>query len=162
MTEKTISQYFEADHDRLDELFQNFQKMKRVDYPKAKQFFKEFKFGLQRHIVWEEDILFPFFEEKTGIRSGGPTFVMREEHRLIGDRLEALHQKVKLADANSDREEVLLLEVLAVHNQKEELILYPAIDKSATDADRQSVFQAMEKIPEERYALCCHKVEMKA
>lgn len=161
MLEKKISQYFEADHDRLDELFLNFQKTKRVDYPKAKQFFKEFKFGLQRHIVWEEDILFPFFEEKTGMRSGGPTFVMRQEHRMIGDRLEALHEKVKLADPNSDQEETRLVEVLAVHNQKEELILYPAIDDSATDADLHSVFEAMEKIPEERYAQCCHKTETK-
>ena len=27
---------------------------------------KEFKIGLQRHIVWEESVLFPRFEHKTG------------------------------------------------------------------------------------------------
>ncbi len=62
--QKTISQFFEQDHDRLDELFKTFQQLKRSDFAKAKEAFKEFKFGLQRHIVWEEDQLFPLWEEK--------------------------------------------------------------------------------------------------
>ena len=74
---KPVSEFFGQDHDRLDELFKTFQKFKRSDFAKAKEAFKEFKFGLQRHIVWEEDILFPLWEEKTGVSDGGPTFVMR-------------------------------------------------------------------------------------
>jgi regulator of cell morphogenesis and NO signaling len=153
--EEEISKYFEADHDRLDDLFKNFQKTKRSDFPKAKGFFKDFKFGLQRHIVWEEEILFPLFEEKTGMKSGGPTFVMREEHRQIAAALEAIHEKVKNADPNSDLDENNLLTLLGQHNLKEENILYPAIDRVASDVERKAVFEAMEKIPEERYALCC-------
>jgi iron-sulfur cluster repair protein YtfE (RIC family) len=155
MTE-SISKYFETDHDRLDELFKNFQSLKRTDYPEAKGFFREFKFGLQRHIVWEEEILFPLFEEKSGMTQGGPTEMMRIEHRQIGERLEAIHKKVKLADPNSDEEEKLLLAILSVHNMKEENILYPMIDRAATDADRTAVFEKMESLPEERYAQCCH------
>ena len=75
--QKTISEFYEQDHDRLDELFKTFQKLKRSDFAKAKEAFKEFKFGLQRHIVWEEGVLFPLWEEKTGMSEGGPTFVMR-------------------------------------------------------------------------------------
>lgn len=157
MEKVTVSQYFEADHDRLDELFRNFQKLKTTDYPKAKEFFKEFKFGLQRHIVWEEDILFPLFEEKTGA-SSGPTYVMRQEHREIGKQLEEIHKKVQVADPNSDAEERKLLDVLSLHNQKEENILYPAIDHCVTDMDTQEVFNSMQNIPEERYALCCQSV----
>jgi predicted XRE-type DNA-binding protein len=56
--QNTITAFFEHDHDRLDELFETFQQLKRSDFPKAKDAFKEFKFGLQRHIVWEEDLLF--------------------------------------------------------------------------------------------------------
>jgi regulator of cell morphogenesis and NO signaling len=153
---QTISQYFEADHDRLDELFKSFQSFKRQDFAKAKPFFREFKFGLQRHIVWEEEILFPLFEEKSGMRQGGPTEVMRTEHRQIGERLEAIHEKVKVADPNTDEEEEeLLLAVLSVHNMKEENILYPMIDRTATEEDRTIVFQKMESLPEERYAHCC-------
>ena len=83
MNEQSVSIYYGQDHDRLDDLFTKHQQLKRTDFAKAKEYFKEFKFGLQRHIVWEEDILFPLFEEKTGMRGGGPTAVMRMEHRII-------------------------------------------------------------------------------
>ena len=126
---QTVSGYYGKDHDRLDDLFKNFQTLKRSDFAKAKENFRDFKFGLQRHIVWEEQVLFPVFEKKTGMRLG-PTEVMRKEHRLIGAFLEAIHQKVKVRDPNTDTEEANLLEVLGQHNRKEELILYPAIDGS--------------------------------
>ena len=92
--DNTISVFFEKHHDRLDALFQSFQTLKRHDVAKAQEAFKEFKLGLQRHIVWEEDLLFPLWEEKTGMCDGGPTFVMRNEHRQIGEQLESIHHKV--------------------------------------------------------------------
>lgn len=150
-----ITTYFEADHDRLDGLFKKFQELKRKDFATAKPFFRDFKIGLQRHIVWEEDILFPLFERKTGIGLGGPTDVMRMEHRQIKKHLEDIHDKVREKNPGSDSDEQLLLEVLAQHNLKEEKILYPAIDQNLTDAERADVFEAMEKIPEERYHRCC-------
>ena len=39
-----------------------------------KEAFKEFKLGLQRHIVWEEELLFPIWEEKTGMVEDGDDF----------------------------------------------------------------------------------------
>ncbi len=155
MTESTIRSYFEEDHDRLDELFKSFQELKRSDYPKAKEAFKQFKFGLQRHIVWEEDLLFPVWEQKTGLTEAGPTQVMRTEHRQIGVLLEALHEKVRAQNPESDQEEERLLAVLASHNLKEERILYPAIDKVLEDSERTAIFKAMEEMPSERYEICC-------
>ena len=155
MENKTITQYFEADHDRLDELFKNFQSLKRSDYPKAKESFRDFKFGLQRHIVWEEDIIFPIFEKKTGMTSSGPTYVMKMEHRQIGACLEEVHKKVQKQDPNSDSEEQKLLSILGDHNLKEENILYPLVDSAITDEERKSAFEAMKNVPEERYRTCC-------
>ena len=153
--QKTISEFYEQDHDRLDELFKTFQKMKRSDFPKAKEAFKAFKFGLQRHIVWEEDVLFPLWEEKTGMSEGGPTFVMRAEHRQIGQQLEAVHDKVGDQNPDSDQEEQALLDLLGSHNMKEERVLYPAIDQLTSAEERKIVFRNMKNIPEERYKLCC-------
>lgn len=149
-----ISEYFEKDHDRLDGLFINFQEWKRKDYPKAREFFRDFKFGLQRHIVWEEEILFPLFEQKTGMTQG-PTFVMRMEHRQIHELLEALHTKVKAGDPESGNEEKALLEVLSNHNVKEESVLYPGIDSLSNEADVTRVFNEMNAIPADRYEHCC-------
>lgn len=155
MEEKTIRESFEQDHERLDALFTSFQNLKRSDYSKAKEAFTQFKFGLQRHIVWEEDLLFPIWEQKTGLTEGGPTQVMRMEHRQIGELLEAIHEKVKERNSESDQEEERLQAVLASHNMKEERILYPAIDKVLEDSERASLFKAMKEMPSERYAVCC-------
>jgi regulator of cell morphogenesis and NO signaling len=152
---KTISAFYEQDHDRLDELFKTFQKFKRSDFSKAKEAFKDFKFGLQRHIVWEEDLLFPLWEEKTGMSEGGPTFVMRAEHRRIGQQLEAIHDKVAEQNPDSDEEEQALLDLLGSHNMKEERVLYPAIDQVTSEEEREAVFRNMKNIPEERYRVCC-------
>jgi regulator of cell morphogenesis and NO signaling len=153
--QKTISEFYEQDHDRLDELFKTFQQLKRSDFTKAKEAFKEFKVGLQRHIVWEEDLLFPLWEEKTGMSEDGPTFVMRAEHRQIGQQLEAIHGKVAEQNQDSDQEEQALLDLLGSHNRKEERALYPAIDQVTNAEERETVFQNMKNIPEERYKLCC-------
>jgi iron-sulfur cluster repair protein YtfE (RIC family) len=157
-TVSSIRESFEADHARLDGLFESYRHAKRSNIAQAKEFFKEFKFGLQRHIVWEEQILFPLFEEKTGLFHAGPTEVMRQEHRLIGMYLEAVHEKVRNRDPNSDNEDFALLSALAIHNQKEENILYPALDRLLSDEEKATAFAAMARVPEEAYRTCCgHK-----
>lgn len=155
MFHEKISVTFEQDHDRLDALFTTFQQQKRKDMAKAKEAFVEFKFGLQRHIVWEEDVLFPKWEENSGMAEGGPTQVMRTEHRIIGECLEAIHQKVQANNPDSDLEEQRLVDVLKSHNMKEERILYPSIDQVITDQERAELYQAMKDIPEDRYRTCC-------
>ena len=153
--QKTITAFFEQDHDRLDELFKTFQQLKRSDFAKAKDAFKEFKFGLQRHIVWEEDLLFSLWEKKTGMTESGPTPVMKNEHRQIGQQLEAIHRKVTDQNPDSDQEEQALLDLLGSHNRKEERALYPAIDQVTSPEERETVFRDMKNIPEDRYRLCC-------
>ena len=110
---------------------------------------------MQRHIVWEEDILFPLWEKETGITEGGATSVMRAEHRQIEQQLEAIHQKVADQNPDSDQEEQGLLNLLGSHNMKEERVLYPGIDRVTSAGERETIFQSMKNIPEERYKLCC-------
>jgi regulator of cell morphogenesis and NO signaling len=146
--QKTIREFYEKDHDRLDELFKTFQQLKRSDIPKAKGVFEEFKSGLERHIVWEEDLLFPLWEKKTGRSEEGPTVVMRGEHRQIKQQLNAIHGKVLQRNPDSDQEEQALLDILGSHNRKEERALYPAIDQVASPEDRETVFHNMKMSPE--------------
>ena len=156
---KPISAYYEEDHDRLDELFKAYRELKRSDFPKAKEAFKAFKTGLQRHIVWEEDLLFPLWEEKTGMSESGPTFVMRAEHRQIGQQLEAIHDKVAEQNTDTDQEEQALLTLLGAHNLKEERVLYPSLDQVTTQDERRALYRKMEEIPEDRYRACCEDHE---
>ena len=153
--QNTITALYAEDHDRLDELFKTFQASKRSDFAKAKDAFKEFKVGLQRHIVWEEELLFPMWEEKTGMIEDGPTPVMRFEHEQIKQLLDAIHRKVESQDLNSDQEEQALLNLLGSHNRKEEKALYPAIDNVTNADERDTIFTTMKTIPEDRGNTCC-------
>ncbi len=150
-----VTHYFAADHDRLDLLFAEFMRLKSADFPMAKIFFKDFLRGLKRHIVWEEDVLFPLFDAKSGTTGEGPTFVMRQEHRLIGAALEALHERVRHADAGCDAEARALTDLLTHHNFKEERVLYPTLDRLIEPEEAANLFHDMESIPQERYMTCC-------
>lgn len=126
---KTALSFMGEDHDKLDNIFKEFKNIKNINKNRAKNLFHEFKTGLQRHIVWEEEILFPLFENKTGTQDTGPTTVMRMEHKKIKDFLEKIHHGLGQTTQTNDLEEGLI-EVLTEHNDKEENILYPWIDNS--------------------------------
>lgn len=61
-----ISEYYEQDHDRRDELFKNFQNYKHSDYPRAQDHFVPFQIGLQRNILWERRNTFPDIRKNYG------------------------------------------------------------------------------------------------
>ena len=143
MSEQTVTVFYEKDHDRLDELFKTFQISKRSDFVKAKEAFKEFKVGLQRHIVWEEELLFRMWEEKTGMIEDGPTPVMRFEHSQIKQLLGAIHEKVEGQNLDTDQDE---------------RALYPAIDNVTNAEECATVFSSMNSIPEDRYNSCCSQL----
>ena len=151
---ESITAHFGADHDRLDTLFSEFQSLKRKDPVAAKEKFKGFLRGLTRHIVWEEEVLFPLFEERTGMKDSGPTAVMRQDHCRIMAHLDAIHDKVRIADPESDDSEKALLQILGEHNMKEERILYPAIDTGLDPAGLESVRKAMEAVPAKSFSCC--------
>ena len=143
MDDKTILQYYGHDHDRLDQLLEEYHRLKDTDLPAARERFAEFREGLERHIAWEEDILFPEFERKTGQRDTGPTAVMRFEHRQIQLKLAAIAGLLDQNDPGTDAEEEMLHELLGMHNYKEENILYPAIDGQITPGERARIFADM-------------------
>ena len=146
MEEQLITPYYVEDHDRLDELFRQFQTLKYTDFAKAKESFRQFKVGLERHILWEEGILFPEFEAKTGMQNVGPTEVMRMEHRQIKGLLQEMNAKVCAENPQTELEEASFLSILSLHNEKEEHILYPAIDDMLNSQERSGVFAEMDRL----------------
>lgn len=128
----TVSGYLGDDHRRLDALFADTAKLvAAADYAAAAARFAEFATGLDRHIEQEEQILFPVFEQATGMTQG-PTTVMRHEHVAI----RALLVEIRAAIAEGERARFQaaaqeLGAVLGDHNMKEERILYPMTDRAA-------------------------------
>jgi hemerythrin superfamily protein len=89
----TLSHYFEADHKRLDLFAEQFSHYLMILPQLASRYFTAFAQGLTAHIVAEETVLFPFFEEKTGLQQG-PTVTMRQEHQQIITILSLISEKL--------------------------------------------------------------------
>lgn len=141
-TNASVTEFMSRDHDRLDALFQDYQLLRKKDPKAAAGTFARFAEGLRRHIVWEEELLFPVFERRTGMTDAGPTAVMRLEHREIQEKLEEIRSGLEHG-RDTVRHEERLLEVLTDHNGKEEMILYPWMDSSATPSEREDVLARM-------------------
>jgi len=150
MNNQYITTFYEADHDRLDGMFKDFQRHKLIDPEAARACLEEFSETLRRHIAWEEEILFGIFERRNGVHAGGPTHVMRREHQDILKHLDAILDKFDAGDAESGYHEQMLLNILAVHSLKEEQVLYPWIDRLLTDAERTNVFTRMKEYSPKR------------
>ena len=143
MQSKSINQDFTEDHQHLQALFRRFQSMKATNRPGAREVFEEFKSELERHILWEERILFPWFDQKCGNLNFSPIPSLHREHEQILVCLDDITQKLVREDLSSDDEEKDLERALCLHNEKEEQELFPALDESLTDQERTAVFAAM-------------------
>lgn len=142
---RNVFDYLAWDHDRLDTIMEKATKLAQTGvWAEAQALAGEFKEGLFRHIEIEEQILFPAFEEKTGMRDMGPTAVMRMEHKDIKESVNDIVQGV--ADKRLDefeRAKATLLGVLVEHNMKEEQILYPGVDRMLDEKAREKLLEAL-------------------
>lgn len=137
----TVTDYLTADHRRLDALLEDAVRLLAAPATAAGALscYEQFHRGLTRHIVVEEEILFPAFEEATGMSGSGPTVVMRMEHVAIREILAELHAALTANDTGRFRSGVIELErVLGPHNMKEERMLYPMSDQFAGDDSARS------------------------
>ena len=105
--------------------------------------FGKFNGDMRAHFGIEEDVLFPAFEQQTGM-TGGPTQVMRGEHVQMRDLLRQMEEALaqKNADGFGGVAETLLV-MMQQHNMKEENILYPMCDQAlGADAGIESKIKA--------------------
>jgi hemerythrin superfamily protein len=122
----TISAFFSKDHDEIDAV------LSEVDFTDAEAAYatlREFDHKLERHIVWEEEILFPAAGRAAPQLACGPIAAMRAEHAEIRALKAQALERLKDGDAALGRTFIEdMLAVLSAHNMKEEHMLYPACD----------------------------------
>lgn len=135
---RSVTEFLQADHRRLDAILPIVERLADAGaFTEAQARFGEFACGLGWHIDVEEEVLFPFFEAKTGM-TRGPTTVMRVEHKDIHERIQRVvaaleaHQLASLRDALGE-----LTSLLNTHNLKEERMLYPMTDRSIDTIEGQ-------------------------
>jgi hemerythrin-like domain-containing protein len=127
----TLSRFLANEHNHCDDLFAEAENaVADKNWPLAASSLQRFVTETQRHFSHEEDVLFPAFETQTGMR-GGPTQVMREEHRQMNDVFAAMQDTVARQDGNAylGLSETLLM-LIRQHNLKEENILYPMAEQA--------------------------------
>ena len=120
-----------ADHRHCDGLFATAEDAaQRADWAACRAHFDAFRAAMLHHFEVEEKVLFPAFEQATGM-SMGPTAMMRSEHAQMRDLLENM-AAVIVAGRRDDylgMSETLLL-YMQQHNLKEENVLYPMADQA--------------------------------
>lgn len=139
----TISSYMTSDHHRCDELFSQAEAAASgQDWGKIAADLQVFLDSMRQHFKMEEEVLFPAFEQRTGM-SMGPTQVMRMEHVQMRELFDAMADAVE----QQDRDEFLgqaetLLVMMQQHNMKEEQILYRMADQMLS-AEMEEILQKM-------------------
>ncbi|RXJ87272.1 hemerythrin domain-containing protein [Arcobacter sp. CECT 8985] len=131
---ETIKSFLTNDHRTCDEEFANLEnKVMSENWQEAIKLFFEFEKQIKVHFDMEEKIMFPAFENKTGMNEG-PTQVMRMEHAqmlnvvsLMKDDIEKKDKKHFLGLSES------LMMLLQQHNMKEEQMLYAMADAHLAD-----------------------------
>jgi len=128
---------FERDHKRIDG---NISRLRETigKSNDDNNLYSRIKSQLLKHIELEETILFPAFQDRAAQGLTGPVQVMIAEHREITSLISSAADPIDKGTQKSRVE--ALVGKLAVHNKKEELILYPLINRTLLRADRAAVF----------------------
>ena len=135
---RSVTGYLQADHERLDAIALAVGGLAASgSFAEARRRFGEFVCGLGWHIDVEEQVLFPAFEEKTGM-TRGPTTVMRAEHVDIREGMRRVTAALDAGDAAAAKASLSeLTALLGAHNMKEERMLYPMTDRAMGSAEAQ-------------------------
>ena len=140
----SVTRYLSWDHDRLDGLLGEVtRRVQGGSFSQAQSIFEAFDQGLRRHIRNEEELLFPLFEARSGVRHG-PTAVMRSEHRAIEAELVRMREALEAGDASEYASGLTTLHgLMGPHNAKEEQVLYPTTDDFLDPAERHELVDRM-------------------
>ncbi len=133
----SISKFMSDDHSRLNDMFQEFRESQKED--KSELLFAEFKIGIERHIKWEEEILFPRVNKKVG----GDSAMVDElllQHKRIREDINEISSHLSSRDPSI---ETGLEQLLMGHDKMEEGGIYPWIDDYVDDKERKAAFSKM-------------------
>lgn len=126
-----IMEFLRDDHRRCDTAFAAAEnEVVKGDMSTALTAFEAFQKETLHHFAMEEEVLFPAFEQRSGMTMG-PTQVMRMEHEQVRGLMERMHAALEEGDKDAFMglaESMMIL--LQQHNMKEEQMLYPACDRT--------------------------------
>jgi len=128
-----IKEFMTQDHRDCDEIFVQMEDAVASKSDEALSKFEAFQDALTNHFKMEEMVLFPMFEQKTGM-SEGPTQVMVMEHEQMRELLSKMEDAVESNETTKffGLSETLMI-LMQQHNMKEEQMLYTMIQQHLGD-----------------------------
>jgi hemerythrin len=142
---KDVLKLMDQDHKELVTLFEQFLSRIKNNSDQSVEVFTKFKQNLLKHFQWEENILFPLFEERTGQEGLDTTFVLKNEHVQINtmfmNKIETILIEKKYSEITFLA--IGLEEMLTMHRNFETDIFYPWFDDSLDNAERQRVLNIL-------------------
>lgn len=143
--ERLVSELIGWDQRRLDDVLDDVDEMASESaFEIALDRYEDFLCGLRHHMSMEERLLFPLYEELTGDPDLIP--IMHSEHVLIRLLADEVREALREEDLGAFAESIEQLHVVMdAHDQREEEIIYPRIDKAlGRGAALNRVVQAMQ------------------
>jgi hemerythrin-like domain-containing protein len=125
-----ITDFMASDHRACDAMLITVEHaVAKRNWELARSEFARYRDGMLNHFTAEECVLFPLFEQTTGMYRG-PTQVMRGEHAQMRLLLTAAASALAEQDVDdyAGNAETLLI-MMQQHNLKEENVLYPMCDQ---------------------------------
>ena len=143
-----IRDFMAQDHRQCDRVFESAERLAAAnDWDGSAAAFAQFKALVLQHFDAEETLLFPAFEEQSGMRMG-PTQVMRGEHA----QMRGLMNAAAAALVDTDGEDYAgyaetLLIMMQQHNLKEENMLYPLCDQQLFEQSKDLLPKLQKLLP---------------
>jgi hemerythrin-like domain-containing protein len=134
-TPQSLKEFFTLEHRSCDGRWAEVEAAAQAgDVKTQQQRWLDFRSEMLRHLRMEEEVMFPAFEQATGMTDGGPTFVMRSEHAQMRGLIEQMGVAADAGDYDElvDMGDTLLM-LIQQHNQKEEQMLYPMAERALCD-----------------------------
>ncbi len=142
---RSIKEYLTNDHRLCNDIFAKMEQTAAKSLSDAKPLCDEFIAATEHHFQMEERVMFPEFEQKTGMVQG-PTQMMRQEHEQVRSLMKEMSEAIN--NDNKDKffglTETLMI-MLQQHNMKEEQMLYPMAQQHLS-AESDRIVKMMESI----------------
>jgi hemerythrin-like domain-containing protein len=141
-----IKTFLTQDHRHCDTYFSEMEnRANSGTLADALEAYEAFRDATERHFQMEERVMFPAFEEKTGMVQG-PTQMMRMEHQQLRSLLKQLGEAIDEENRTKffGLTETMMI-MLQQHNMKEEQMLYTMAQQHLS-ADAPQIVDMMESM----------------
>lgn len=126
------------DHLHVEQLLHEFQRLKSKDFDAARTLFSEIKEELLQHMAHEEETLIPLLKSKVKGAAESSATILTEHNQirtLVNELASALDKKNEALEMIAENK---LLALIKSHEEKEEEIFYPWLDKALPEKEKRA------------------------